>query len=61
MKTEAAASNPIGCRPETARAYSRLAIALAKSHAIMAIGQNVDLEPPGHRSRSPSAWGSPSW
>ena len=58
VKTEVAARHSIGCPARRGPGLSGLAIASAKSQAI---GQNVDLEAPGDRSRSPSAGGSPSW
>lgn len=61
METEVAARHSIGCLARRGPGLSGLAIAAAESQAIVASGQNVDLEAPGHRSRSPSAGGSPSW
>lgn len=61
MKTEVAARHSIGCPARRGPGLSSLAIASAKSQAIVASGQNVDLEAPGDRSRSPSARGSPNW
>lgn len=54
METEVAARHSIGCPARRGPGLSGLAIASAKSQAI---GQNVDLEAPDDRSRSPSAGG----
>lgn len=61
IETEVAARHSIGCPARRGPGLSGLAIASAKSQAIVASGQNVDLEAPGDRSRSPSAGDSPSW
>ncbi len=58
VKTEVAARHSIGCPARRGPGLSGLAIASAKSQAI---GQNVDLEAPRHRSSAPSARDSPSW